>query len=287
MKCFKHPDKDAAAMCEKCNLFYCGSCVLSSNGRCPSCGRALRSPESLAMDITPEDIYRGQGPPKLTQAINSLYIEPVRTIRRLRQNASLFNGVINVTILYIILTLLRVAVMFAILIFIAPLIPGGTGPQLVSAIISQFFSSQVLVYFLVGVFLGYGAFVIFWLVLSLILFEPAKLLGGKGTFVQQASLLSYAMLAVLPLFIFSSALIIMPYNLGLILAFLGNSATLIYALLLTIIIIKEINEFDKFTTVVSFLVSFFILILLSAVTSFFIFFNTIIDLVGKSLSLSM
>ena len=274
-------------MCDKCNVFYCGDCALSSNGRCPSCGRALRSPEALAMDMTPEDIYKRQGPPKLAQAINSFYIEPVRTIRRIRQNASLFTGVVNITIVYTILTLLRIAASFAILIFILPMIPGGTAPQILSAVISQFFSPQVLAYFLTGTFLGYGAFVIFWLVLSLILFAPAKLLGGKSTFAQQATLLSYAMLVALPVFIFSLALLIVPYNLGYILSFLGVVATLIYAILLTALITREINEFDKFTTVLSCLVSFFILVLLSAVTSFFIFFNTIIDLVGKSLSLSL
>jgi len=274
-------------MCEKCNLFYCGDCTLSSNGRCPACGKALISPEAVLMGMSPEDMYRNQDMPSQYQAINSLYLEPVRTIRRLMQNASLFTGVANITIVYMIIALVRLAVVFALLVFIVPMTSGGAGLQSVSAGISQLSSTSFIVNFLVSTFLWYGVFVIYWLVQSLILFAPAKLLGGRGTFAQQACLLSYAMLAVLPIFVFSLAAIVIPYGIGIPLAFLGNAVAFIYALLLVILIIKETNEFGKFTAVLSFFISFFITVALSAMVWSIIFLDTIITIVGKLLPVSI
>jgi hypothetical protein len=129
MKCSKHQEKDAVAMCDKCNLSYCGDCTLSSNGRCPACGKALVSPEAVLMGMSPEEMHRNQDVPTAYQAINSLYLEPVRTIRRLMQNASLFTGVVNITIVYMIMTLVRLAAVVALLVFIIPMTSGGAGIQ--------------------------------------------------------------------------------------------------------------------------------------------------------------
>lgn len=287
MKCSKHKENDAVAMCDTCNLFYCGNCALSSNGRCPICGKALISPEAVLVGMGPEDMYQRQGAPSLYKAVSSLYLEPVRTIRRLMQNASLFTGAINITIVYVIITLLRLAMILALQVFIVPAASGGAGLQSLSAGLSQLLSTSFIVSFLVSTFLGYGVFVISWLALSLILFAPAKLLGGKSAFAQQACLLPYAMLAVLPIVVFSLASIILPYGIGVPLAFLGNAVALVYALLLTILILKEINEFGKFTTVVSFFISFSIVVALSVMLLSIIFIDTIITIVGKLLPLSI
>jgi len=287
MKCSKHREKDAVAVCEKCNISCCGDCALSSNGRCPSCGKALSSPEAVPLYTSPEEMYGRQDAPSPQEAINSLYLEPVRTIRRLMPAASLFTGVINISIVYVMITLVRVALAFAALVLVPPVTSGGTGLQSASAGISRLLSASFIVDFLVSAFLWYGVFVISWLVQSLILFAPAKLLRGKSTFAQQACLLSYAMLAVLPIAVFSLALVVIPYGIGSTLAFLGAVVALVYTLLLTILIIKETNEFSKFTAVLSFFISFSITILLCAIIGSIIFLNAVIDAVGKLVPLSI
>jgi len=271
MKCSKHVDKDAVAMCERCNLFYCGDCVLSSNGKCPACGNILSSPRSmLSFEIDRNELYKGRGSPHLLEAVSSLYLEPVRTIRRLEQYVSLTNGVINVSLIYLIATVVRVAA-FVIL---SPFIPGGQGVQTIS-------SPQFLFALLINIIIGFGVSILSWLFSSAILHFPAKLLGGKGTFVQQSSLLSYVMLAVLPLSIFVIVVVLVPL-LGVLLTLLGSLAVLIYTSFLTVLVIREINGFNTLRAVISLIISILASFILSVLLAILIFLPTIMQMLGKS-----
>jgi hypothetical protein len=245
MKCSKHPDKDAAAICESCNLLYCGSCALSSNGKCPKCGNPLHSPKSvLPYEISQNELYKGKGQPRFLEALNSLYVEPERAIRRLKEYPSLFTGVINITVIYLIITVLRLLIS-AIIVLGFIQMPGSN---------ANLFGAQTIFAFIILAIFYFGVFILAWLFMSLIYFLPAKLLGGKGTYVQQACLLSYIMLATLPLEVLVILLAALPI-LGPLIAVLANLAVSLYMLFITFLSIREANEFSNIRAAISFVIS--------------------------------
>ncbi|QLJ53070.1 MAG: hypothetical protein Sv326_0895 [Candidatus Fermentimicrarchaeum limneticum] len=275
MKCSKHPDKDAVAVCEKCNLLYCGSCALSSNGKCPACGSMLGSPKSmLPFEMNQEELYKGRDAPQLLEAVTSLYIEPVRTIRRLKQYASLITGAMNVTMLYAVaMTIwLGMVVVYAMLVM-----SGGRG-------ISILTSPTTLFSMVFALILYFGVSMVSWLVSSAILYFPAKLRGGRGTFIQQACILSYAMLALFPLTIFSSVLSIIPY-IGPFISVFVSLAVFVYSIFLNVLIIREVNELNTMSAIISFVISAIIYFILIAVLVVLMFLPLIAGIIGKLLPL--
>ncbi len=255
MKCSNHPDKEASAICERCNLLYCGNCVLSSNGKCPKCGNTLRSPQSvMSYEISQSELYKGGGQPHLMNAINSLYMEPQRAMRRLREYPSLLTGVINVTILYLIVTILIIAVLLALVLVPTP---SGVGVDMMATLLDV----KTIFRFFIGVMLYYGFTIFGWLFSSFIYWVPAKLLGGKGEFVQQASVFSYMMLALFPLWLFSSVLAAIPIF-GVFIAIAAILVVFFYSMYLIFLSILEIHEFGTFKAIASLLISIAIFLLL-------------------------
>jgi hypothetical protein len=253
MKCSKHPDKEAAAICERCNLLYCGNCVLSSNGKCPKCGNTLRSPQGvLPYEIYQDELYKGRGQPSFIEAINSIYIEPEREMKQLKEYASLFTGFINITILYIIITAMRIILTVVIASGVIPMT--GSNANLLGV--------QTIFAFIIVTILYFGVLIFGWLFSSFIYFLPAKLLGGTGEFVHQASLLSYIMLAVLPLELFSLALIAIPV-LGLFIGVAATIAVFFYSIFLICLSIRVVNGFNTLKTLASFIISSAIFLLLN------------------------
>jgi hypothetical protein len=252
VKCSKHSDKEAAAICERCNLLYCGSCALSSNGKCPKCGNTLRSPQAAVPDDAyQKELYKGRGQPHTFEAINALYMEPVRAFRRLKEYASLLIGVFNITIVYSIV--LFIALIVVLVSFVMPvMLVAGASLDLLPFVFT----------FFIAVVFYYGVFIFSWIFSSLIYFLPAKLLGGKGEFVQQACLLSYMMLAALPIAALSLAISFVPVF-GPFIAFVAGIIASLYFLYLTFLSIREINEFSALKTLASFVISLVIFFILS------------------------
>lgn len=247
MKCSKHPEKDAVAICEGCSLLYCGDCALSSNGKCPKCGNTLRSPQSvMSYEISQKELYKGRGQPNLIEAINSLYIEPERGMRRLNEYPSLFVGIMNITILYLTIIFLRIV---ALLLIALVLMPETSG-----AAISSLVDAQFLFAFFIGAILEYGLCIFAWMFISFVCFIPAKLLGGKGTFAMEASLLSHIMVALLPLFLVSIVLVFIP-TFGFFIAVAAVLITSFYLIFLVFLSIRETNEFDTVRAIASLLIS--------------------------------
>jgi len=263
-------------MCEHCNIFFCGSCVLSSNGKCPACGKVLRSPDAIVpFGLDADEIYRHEGSPKIIDTVSALYIEPERVMRKLKQHSYIINGVINIAIIYFFLTVLRILITFLAVLFLTP---GGTGLHSLS--------DPVFVFaFVMSIIYGFGISVVLWLGLSAILYIPAKFLEGKGTFSDQATLLSYAVIAVMPLYVFTFALFMMPYA-GFFLGILGVLAVTAYAAFLVILIIREIHGFDMLKAATSLSVSIFIIIILAGVV-LVLFLMPLVDELGKLLSQSV
>jgi hypothetical protein len=247
MKCCNHPEKEASAICERCNLLYCGSCVLSSNGKCPKCGNLLRSPQSvMSYEINQDEIYKGRGQPHLLEAVNSLYMEPQRAMRRLKEYSSILTGVITLTILYLILTVLRVLLAFLLAALFMPV--GGADA------ISSFLDGKTILAFFIATLLYFGVFIFGWLFSSLVYLLPAKLLGGKGEYVQQASLLAYIMFAIFPIGAFSVLLAAIP-QFGPFIAFLASAIVVVYLLYLIFLSIREINQFNTMKALASSIIS--------------------------------
>lgn len=233
-------------MCEKCNLLYCGSCALSSNGKCPKCGNVLRSPESvMSYDVFKSEIYRGKGQPRLLEALSALYIEPERAMKTLREYSSLFTAAINITILYLLVTFLRIVLLVIILSGMFVVSPTGPAPTPLGTTVFEFIITTLLYY---------GVLIFGWLLASLLYWLPSKLLGGKGEFVQQASLLSYILLNLFPLQIFSMMLLAVP-AFGAFLSSAGAIVVFFYSTFLIFMSIREINEFSNPKALVSFAIS--------------------------------
>jgi hypothetical protein len=266
MKCSKHPDKEAAAICDRCNLPYCGNCALSSNGKCPKCGDTLHSPKNMPYDISQQELNKGKGQPRILEALNSLYMEPERAIRRLKEYPSLLTGVINITILYLIITVIRL--ILTIVIYMGFI-------RMISSNIDLFGAQTIFTFIMVSI-LYFGVSISAWLFLSFIYFLPAKLLGGKGTYVQHASLLSYIMLALFPLEVF--AILLEPVPLfGPFIALIVNFAVYLYALYIIFLSIREINEFNNVKAAISLVITFAIytaLIIFLFVVSLALIFST-------------
>jgi len=245
MKCSNHPDKEASAICDRCNLFYCGNCVLSSNGKCPKCGNLLSSPKNaMSYEINQDELYRGKGQPHLIEAVNSLYMEPLRTIRRLKEYSSLLTSTVHLTLLYLVMF-----VIWVLLLIVVSLVPDTFGvaqPNLMNA-------RNIFTFILVNI-LYFGIFIVVWLFASLLYFLPAKLLGGKGEYIQQASLLAYIMFAIFPLGTFSVLLAAIP-QLGPSIAFLASAIVVVYLLYLIFLSIREINQFNAMKALASFIIS--------------------------------
>jgi hypothetical protein len=258
MKCSNHPDKDVAAICDRCNLLYCGNCALSSNGKCPKCGNTLRSPQSvMSFELYQNDLYKGKGQPRIMEAINSLYMEPERAMKRLKEYSSLFAGVINVTILYLIVTFLRIVLMIAFVVLLAP--AGGGINQLMALL-----DVKVIFAFILTTVFFYGVAIIGWLASSFLYYLPAKFLGGKGEYVQQASLLTYIMLAIFPLSVFSSVLMAIPV-LGPFISVVATVMVSLYSLFLIFLSIREISEFRTLKAIASLIISFILIIAISII----------------------
>jgi len=269
MKCSKHPDKDAVAVCEKCNLLYCGSCALSSNGKCPACGSMLGSPRSmLPFEMNQEELYKGRDAPRMLEAVTSLYIEPVRMMRRLKQYASLITGAMNVTMLYAV-----AMTMWLGMVVVYTLTPGGPGISILTSPITLFSMVFALIFY-------FGVSMVSWLVSSAILYFPAKLLGGRGTFIQQACILSYAMLALFPLSISSSVLFIIPY-IGPLISLFASLAVFVYGIFLNVLIVREVNELNTMSAIISFVISAIIHFILIAVLVVLMFLPLIAGIIGK------
>ncbi|NYZ78693.1 YIP1 family protein [Candidatus Micrarchaeota archaeon] len=246
MKCSNHPDKDAAAMCERCNLLYCGNCALSSNGKCPKCGNPLRSPQSVpSYEISQQELYKGKGQPRILEAVSSLYVEPERAIRRLKEYPSLLTGVVNLAVLYFFM--LALWIIFLVVIALVPTTFG------INAQPNLFDVKNIFAFLIVNIFY-FGVSILGWLLASLIHFLPAKLLGGKGEYVQQACILSYIMLAMFPLWIFAMVLGAVPVF-GLFIALVANLLILSYTLFLIFLGIREVNEFNTVKAIISFVIS--------------------------------
>ncbi|NYZ76340.1 YIP1 family protein [Candidatus Micrarchaeota archaeon] len=245
MKCSNHPDKEASAICERCNLFYCGNCVLSSNGKCPKCRNTLCSPQSvMSYEIHQDEIYKGRGQPHLIEAVNSLYMEPERAMRRIKEYSSLLTSTIHLTLLYIIMF-----VIWVLLLIVVSMVPDTFGivqPNLMNA-------RNIFTFVLVNI-LYFGVFIVVWLFASLLYFLPAKLLGGKGEYIQQASLLAYIMFAIFPLGTFSVLLAAIP-QLGPSIAFLASAIVVVYLLYLIFLSIREINQFKTTKALMSLAIS--------------------------------
>jgi hypothetical protein len=183
------------------------------------------------------------------EALNSLYIEPERAMKRLKGYSSLFTGVINITTIYIFVTVLRL--LLSALIFSGFISMVGSN--------TNSFGAQDIFAFIILAILYFGVFILSWLFMSSIYFLPAKLLGGKGTYVQQACLLSYIMLAIFPLEIVIILLAAVPV-LGPLIAILANFAVSIYTLFITFLSIREANEFSNIRAAISFFISLAILV---------------------------
>jgi|GEM_PF-4985436 hypothetical protein len=255
MKCSNHPNRDAVGFCERCNLYYCGACVLSSNGKCPACGNLLSSPSVSSFETNIEEFYKGGDAPKMIQAVTSIYIEPLRAFRKLKYYSSLLRGFTNISLLYLIAMFSRIAVIALIALFVRP---RGAGLEVLVQ------PSTLFSLFITTLF-GFGIAIFSWLLSSAILYLPAKLLGGRGNFVEQACLLSYVGLALLPLYICTFILAIIPYA-GFLLALLAVVVVLLYGIFLTLITIKEIHQFPLPTTLISFSISFLIHLFLAAIS---------------------
>lgn len=212
----------------------------------------------MSYEISQAELYKGKGQPRLTEAINSLYMEPERGIRRLKEYSSLFTGVINVTIVYTITTVLRILA----LLFIVAVVMPETGVGVFSALLDV---RNIFSFFIVTV-IYYGISIVGWLFSSFIYFLPAKLLGGKGTFAQQAFMLSYLMIALLPLGIFSALLAVIP-TFGLFTALVVSIVIFFYSTFLIFLTIREINEFSTLKAIISLLISTGIFIFLSLLLS--------------------
>ncbi|MEM3555416.1 MAG: Yip1 family protein [Candidatus Micrarchaeia archaeon] len=232
--------------------------MLSLNGKCPVCGNLLTSPkEVMSFDRSAEEFYKEESAPKITDAVISLYIEPLRAVKKLKYHSSLLRGFMNVSLLYLIATAFRILVMLAVL-FLLRL------PEVM-------LQPSTLFSLLITTIYGFGIAVISWLVSSAILYLPAKMLGGKGTFVEQACLLSYVALALAPFYIFAAILITIPYF-GFILSLIGFVIISLYGIFLTLVTIKEIHSFNPLIAVLSFSISFLIHILLTIISAVLLIF---------------
>lgn len=191
----------------------------------------------------------------MIQAVTSIYIEPLRAFRKLKYYSSLLRGFTNISLLYLIAMFSRIAVIALIALFVRP---RGAGLEVLVQ------PSTLFSLFITTLF-GFGIAIFSWLLSSAILYLPAKLLGGRGNFVEQACLLSYVGLALLPLYICTFILAIIPYA-GFLLALLAVVVVLLYGIFLTLITIKEIHQFPLPTTLISFSISFLIHLFLAAIS---------------------
>lgn len=226
-------------------------------------------------EISQSDLYKGKGQPHLIEAINSLYIEPERAMRRLKEYSSLFTGAVNIAILYLLIILIYFGfLLLSILAFEPPDV--GIG-QLHSLLSMQFIFS-----FFMNVMIGFGVLISTWLFASLVYWLPAKLLKGKSEYVQQASILSYVMLALFPLGLFSSLLGLIPL-LGPFIALLSNLIVFFYSLFIIFLSIREINEFSNLKAIISLLIStaLFMIIGLILLLFFMLLFSFSLPFIGN------
>lgn len=219
-----------------------------------------------------EELYKAESPPKTIEAVTSIYIEPLRAVRKLKPHASLSSAFTNILLLYLIATAFR----FVIIVLAALLILKETGPQVL-------LEPQMLFSIAVSTIYLFGLFIVFWLGFSAILYLPAKLLGGRGTFLEQAYMVSYIGLALIPLCICVVVSAIIPHA-GLIIAFLATTGVSLYGMILLLITVQEIHRFSALNSVISFLISLFISLLLVSLLSL-LFFPSVITLIGKLLPL--
>jgi hypothetical protein len=112
---------------------------------------------------------------------------------------------------------------------------------------------SIFTFLLVNI-LYFGIFVVAWLFASFLFFLPAKLLGGKGEYIQHASLLSYIMLAVFPLGLLSALTAAIP-TFGSLIALLAGALVPVYSLYLIFLSIREINQFKTNKALISLAIS--------------------------------
>lgn len=247
-------------MCDRCNLFYCGDCALSSNGKCSVCGNTLRSPKLvLPFEVDPKELYKGRGQPGLVEAVRQMYMEPMRAMRRLLVYTSLTTAVLNATLLFLIMS----SIQFAFLLL-----------SLIASYNTPLFT-HLLFTFLLSLLYDYAFWIISWLTASLIYYIPARMLGGKGSFLQQAYLLSYIMLATFPFAVFVALFFVVSifsaslqptmydiWGIMMLVAFLITGALYLYSQFLVFVSILEIHQLGRLKSLASLLVSIFVPIIL-------------------------
>jgi len=179
------------------------------------------------------------------EAVNALYMEPERAMRRIKGYSSLITSTIHLSMLYLVMFLI-----WTVALVIIALIPETFGvsrpPNLLDV-------RNIFTFLLVNI-IYFGVFIFIWMFSSFLFFLPAKLLGGKGTYLQQASLLAYIMVALFPLGFFAVLTVAIP-AVGPIIAFLAIIMVSICSFYLVFLSIREVNQFKTVKALASFVIS--------------------------------
>lgn len=196
MKCSTHGDAEAVAVCKKCKLLYCGNCVLSTNGKCAACGFPLSSPESQPIEPEREEVkidrssVKTAPPLGVIGALISIYIEPVKAMKMLKENASITGGCKNIVIscaAVMLIPFLTIISVFAV----AARYAGSVAVGVMLTALSLFVMS-----FIIWVVLA----IVGSLIHSVIVYVVATILGGNGSITQQFYITSYISIAFVPVY---------------------------------------------------------------------------------------